>query len=427
MFGRGKFFSSGLLVVALASSPAAAQATSEPSTAELARRVEQLESLVERLTARLAELEGAAPAAAPPVAEAKPAVIASDRTIGGEEARLLPSRSVAGGSYGLAKSGVSTHGFINLEYLDSGDDGARGGVSHFDLHHANVFFGARLRDNLAAHLEIEYEHAGDVVEIDQAYVSWQVNEGLSLEAGRFYTPFGIERFTWYAPTNELVSRPSAFRDIVPGNFYATGLRASGVFDGADGQPQVTYEVAVTDGLGASAVTDPRGARQTRDNNSSRALSGRVSFVGYPWWEAGVSYHTQTYDDASQLGLDFLGVDFSGRYRGFELRGEWLESVAERRVAGAFASDLEKDGWYGQLAYRFDFERDFFPSLSLVTRYDDVDLDRSRVGNDDRTFWSVGFNAALYEHFRVKLEYQFADEKGAARDNDTLLGQVVVDF
>lgn len=424
MSGRGSFFSVWLLVGLLNPSPVSAQATGEPMTAELERRVALLEAVVERLTQRLAELEGAPPVVA--AAEA-PAVLTSDRTISGEAARLLPSRSVAGGSYGLAKVGVSTHGFIDLEYLDSGSDGIRAGVSHFDNHHANIFFGARLRPNLATHLEIEYEHAGDTVEIDQAYVSWQATKSLSVEAGRFYTPFGIERFTWYSPTNDLVSRPVAFRDIVPGNFYATGLRASGVFDGPDAKPRFTYEVALTDGLGAAAATDPRGSRQTRDNNSNRALSARASYVGYPWWEAGVSYHTQTYDNASELDLNFFGLDFAGRFQGFELRGEWLESVAERWVAGALTTDLEKEGWYGQLAYRFDFDRDAVPSLVLVTRYDEVDLDRSRIGGDDRRFWSVGVNAAIYEHFHLKLEYQFADEKGASRDNDTFLGQVVVDF
>ncbi len=96
-------------------------------------------------------------------------------------------------------------------------------------------------------------------------------------------------------------------------------------------------------------------------------------------------------------------------------------------AKLFRCGCWRQGWYGQLAYRFSFEREFLPSLSVSTRYDDVDLDRSRLGADDRTFWSVGVNLAIYEHFRTKLEYQFADEKGAARDNNTFLGQVVVDF
>ena len=397
---------------------------------DLPQRVAQLEAMVESLSRELTTLKtamGVTKAGEPQPPAPEGLAPASAVTISGEEVRLLPSRSVAGGSYGVEGRSVATHGFVDLEYTDAQREGSRNGVSTFDNNHANVFFDALLRPKLRAHLEVEYEHSGSEVEIDQAYVAWQATNWLTFEAGRFYTPFGIERFAWYSPTNQLVSRPAPMRDIIPGNFYASGLQVSGILHNQENEPRFTYELALSDGLGDKALSDRRGSRQTRDNNSSRAISARLSWVGYPWWEVGASYHTQKYDNSSEHELRFLGADFSGRYRGFELRTEWVEALAERGSAALRAPDLEQEGWYAQLAYRFNWDRQLLPSLALVTRYDQVDLDRAREGGDDRQRWSLGINAGIYEHFGVKLEYQLADEKGLEKDDDAFLSQLVVDF
>ena len=341
-----------------------------------------------------------------------------------DDSLFLPSRGRGGGPlhYGDGSGSLELHAFLDLEYTDAGADGDRAGVSTFDNHHANIFLRAALRPNLTGHIEIEYEHAGDVVEIDQAFLSWAPIAHLTLDAGRFYTPFGIERFVWYSPTNALVSRPQVMRQIVPGNFYAGGLRGSGLFELA-GDNRFTYEVAVTDGLGDDALTNRRGSRQTRDNNSSRAVSGRVSWAHWPWFEIGTSVHRQRYADDADLDLAFTGFDIAARYRGFELRAEYVDALIERLLA----ADLEQDGWYAELAYVFDWDRDFLPQLKLVGRLEEIDLDQSRTDNGDRRSWSLGINAQIYERLRIKGEYQRIREDGAPRDDDAFRFQMVLDF
>ncbi len=314
---------------------------------------------------------------------------------------------------------------MDLEYIDAEVDGSRGGVSTFDNHHANVFFDATLRPNLRAQIEVEYEHSGSQVEIDTAYLSWDVNDALTLNAGRFYTPFGIERFVWYSPTNQLVTRPEAFRQIIPGNFYANGL----MFTGNVGRTQkhrFTYEVALSDGLDEDAAIDRRGSRQTRDSNSSRAISGRVAVAFWPWIEIGSSYHTQRYslDGLSDLDLDFFGFDVSARWKGWEVRTEYVTAELDQTTP---TPALEQDGWYAQLSYTLLFDRETLPGITFVTRFDSVDLDDSVVGNDDRDLISVGVNLLIYEHFRFKSEYQRSEEDGPNLDNDQFIAQFVIDF
>ena len=357
-----------------------------------------------------------------------------------ESGLYLPSRSWRGGMhYGSTEFKIETHAFLDLEYIDAERQGSRNGVSHFDNHHANVFFDAELRPNLRGHIEVEYEHSGESIDIDNAVMSWATTPWLTLDIGRFYTPFGIERFVWYSPINPLVSRPVAFQAIIPGSFYANGLMASGNV-GPSEQLRLTYEVAATDGLGQSAAIKRRGSRQARDNNSSRAISGRVAVILWPWVEVGSSYHAQKYLDSGDEDLQFVGLDLSARWKGWELRAESVTASVERIAQDSGGApvldpsgnptplpDLDQNGWYAQLGYTFIWDRDLFPAVTLVTRYNSVDLDKEVTGNDDQKVLSLGVNVMIYDHFRAKVEYQQASEKGVAKDNDAFLGQFVMDF
>ena len=58
------------------------------------------------------------------------------------------------------------------------------------------------------------------------------------------------------------------------------------------------------------------------------------------FEFGSSYHTQKYDSDGDLGIDFFGLDISGRHKGWELRAEYVDASVERLGQ----ADLEQDGY-----------------------------------------------------------------------------------
>lgn len=342
-----------------------------------------------------------------------------------ERNALLPSRGWRSGMHYGSERKVEVHGLIDLEYADPGDSGS--GVSSFDLHHANIFVLSQLRPDLRGYAEFEFEHSGDEVEVDQAYLSWAPAEVLTLNAGRFYAPFGIERFVWYPATNALISRPAPMHDIVPGNFYANGLMASGIVD-AENRNRFTYELSVANGLGDGADVARRASRQTRDNNSDKAVSARLAYVFWPNLEIGTSYHTQEYSTTGDLGLTFRGVDLTARYSGFELRTEWIDADVDRQTPVAEAApSLRQRGWYAQLGYTLNTSREVLPSMLFAARLDDVDLDRETNGSDDRRYFSLGLNALILDHYRAKLEYRWVTEKETSSNDDQLLAQFVVDF
>jgi hypothetical protein len=395
------------IFITWAAAYAVAAEPTRDSDADLSSRVEQLEREIEDLRAGQPEDPGV------------------ESEIGTDRADYYPSRSwLKGMQYGIEGIKVGIHGFVNLEYIDAEKDGARGGDNSFDLHHANLFFTALLRENLRTHVEIEDEHGGDTIEVDQAYAEWGITDWLTFTGGQFYAPFGIERFVWYPPVNQLISRPLPFREIIPGNFYQRGIKLSGDLP-VNETLRFTYEGSLSNGLGDQADTDRRDSRQTRDNNNSLALTGRVGAVLWPWLEFGFSAHGQRYNSTgSDEDLLFLGADAAARWQGFELRGEYVDAALERDGM----SDLDQQGWYAQLSYTQYFDGKFYPeAATLVGRVDGVDLDEDVDGNDDRVRYSIGANVAIYNHFRFKAEYQFATEDGPDLDDDAFLAQMVIDF
>ncbi len=345
-----------------------------------------------------------------------------DPEMGSERTRYNPSRGWLA-NYGGFSLDLDIHGFINLEFFDPGEDGEREGDSTFDLHHANVFVDVSLLPNLRSHLELEFEHALEAVEIDQAYVEWGIHPWLQLTAGRFYAPFGIERFAWYPMANQLVSRPIAFREVIPGSFYQTGLMFSGAFE-CNQDLLLTYQASVSNGLGEDAPTDRRASRQTRDNNSNKAVTGRIAAVAWSVVEVGLSGHIQDYQSVgSDQRIYFVGGDFSGRWKGAELRAEYVHAKAQQNSM----APLEQQSWYLQLAYTLPLDQPWMDSVTAVGRVDGANLDRDVRGNNDRMRYSIGTVLRIYDHFQVKAEYQFATERGDAIANDAFLAALVLDF
>lgn len=387
----------------------------QPAETDLALRVEGLE---QGLKAAEAEVASAKTASAPELPHP-------------DNPSYLPSRGYAEQlHYGDPNSRIEVHAFVDLEFIDAQRQGQRNGVSTFDNHHANIFVRSWLRPNLLGFIEAEFEHGGEVVEIDQAFMSWRIDKAFNLDIGRIYGPFGIERFVSYSPTNALVSRPSPLQRIVPNNFYQNGLKVWGLL--GDGESsRFSYEASVSDGLGDAALANRRGSRQFRDNNTNKAVTARASYAYWPFFEIGASYHDQQYATSRDLDLSFIGLDLAARFRGVEVRAEWVEAEVERDLSagGIFTRlpDREEQGYYLQLAYAWSFARDFLPQVVAVGRFDSVDLDRASEGQNDRETLALGLNLKLYEHFRFKAEYQWNDEKGLPLEDDAFLMQFVIDY
>jgi hypothetical protein len=149
----------------------------------------------------------------------------------------------------------------------------------------------------------------------------RAEDPLRLRLGKFYVPFGIERFYQNGPRNPLVDRPAPFIQIIPGTFSDTGIGVSGEQRVAAGPELIAeYEVALMNGLGSNLFDSAREARQNRDNNASKALASRLGARYDRWLFLGTSFLYGESDDGDEDDFTALGADLRLDWAPFTFRG-----------------------------------------------------------------------------------------------------------
>lgn len=322
--------------------------------------------------------------------------------------------------YGDQRSLVSFHGFLELDYHD--EDGA---PSTFDLHHANLLLDVTVATDLDGRFEFEWEHGAAKVEMDQVYLRYHpwADDRPTFVLGRFYAPFGIERQIWYPPLSRTITRPLATQEVVPNSWYESGAMIDWRLPAGPGS--LHAEAAVSNGLGPVLDTNLRAARQERDTNQDKMLSGRLGYDHASGWSAGASFASGRYDLAGDQSFSFLGADLAGDLGPVELSAEWI--LSEVDAPASPGRSLRRQGGY-VLAY-LPVYQGAASELGTFVRADAVDPDDDRHDAADRNSYSLGLRWVPTSHLTLKLEAQFVDQDlpGPHRLGDSIWLQAVLDF
>jgi hypothetical protein len=106
-------------------------------------------------------------------------------------ATLLLSLGAVSGAQAEEKSALSISGFIDMSYLsidvDGGESTHESGLDQVELN-----LGYDFGNKLSATVDVEYQNSEEGVDIEQAYISYQVSESFSVKAGRFLSYTGWE-------------------------------------------------------------------------------------------------------------------------------------------------------------------------------------------------------------------------------------------
>jgi phosphate-selective porin len=349
--------------------------------------------------------------------------------------------------------GVDIHGHLQFEYEDYGTEGSRGGDATFDNQYFTLWIGKEINDQLEVAVEIEYEHGGTgeqtggtggggggETEVDQAMALWKPldDETFKIRFGKFYVPFGIERFSYAGPYNRLVSRPAPFQNVYPGTYADTGLEFLGKFL-LNNDMSFIYNLAWINGLGPDAAVDIREARQGRDNNDNKAIAGRLALKIGKTLEFGGSYYKGKYNEFqsrghalvpdNELSLIYHGLDARWTQGPWDIRGEWLESYVDtgETLINGFRN-FRRSGYYLQTAYRLDFEKELLKFVDLVLRFDSKDENSTIHNTDDTNTWAYGLAFGIYEKMKLKFEFQKVHERGPEKiSNGAFLAQMSLQF
>jgi len=305
------------------------------------------------------------------------------------------------------KTHIGGYGELHYNNFDSDS----GKDDEIDFHRFVLHFGHEFTDRLRFQSELEFEHAltsedgpGEV-ELEQAYIEYDINDQLTTRGGVFILPIGIMNETHEPATFYGVERNDVENIIIPGTWWAGGAGLSGRY--ASG---LSWDLAIHEGLKMDATLTGNdadknfrvrsGRQKTAEADASDlAYTGRVKYTGIPGLELAASLNYQT--DASQEGSDGLdeGLLFTAHavYQNgpFALRAlyaEWNFDGTEVEADG----DDEQKGWY--------LEPSFKPrkDLGLYARYEDIEAARNQ---DKFEQWEVGLNYWPHEAVVLKADFR----------------------
>lgn len=311
------------------------------------------------------------------------------------------------------------------------------------------------KQNIVFNSELEYEFAGNEVEVEQAFVEWKARPEFAFRGGVFVPALG--RFNVYHDSNLNLTtiRPLLNQFVVPTAYSDAGLGIRGRFR-LPRRMKLSYELDVVNGMRAggeegeeSGAVGPfsRLAGQAEaaeihglafeDNNRNKAVVGRVGLSPFKGFEFGLSgYRGRVSDDDDpRVTASMLFFDASYRRGGLVINGEYGRSRLTGRgiprrspappvfdpndeeSADALAEFLAapapgQDGFYVEGSYQFrprfvvrHFDEGGF--IAPVFRFEGVRLDRTlRDFYLNRTRATVGLSVAPSSDVIFKLNYLF---------------------
>ncbi len=290
--------------------------------------------------------------------------------------------------------------------------------SKIDFHRFVLFIGHEFSDSVRFFSEFELEHSlsGDgkpgEVELEQAYVEVDINEGLSSKVGLFLIPVGIINETHEPPTFYGVERNGVEKNIIPATWWEAGVAFNYKPTGG-----VSIDGAVTSGLEVSDDFKIRGGRQkvAKATAENLAYTGRVKYTGVAGLELAATVQYQT--DITQGGSNFdAAIDTAEatlleahaiyQVDNFTVRALYARWDIDGAEAKALGRD-EQTGFYVEPSYKFN------EKVGVFARYSEYDNNAGNSASTAVESTSVGVNYYLHENVVLKADYE---DLGGAKDD-----------
>lgn len=278
-----------------------------------------------------------------------------------------------------------------------------------DLHRFVIFVNHEFNENIRLFSEFEIEHAfvsdnndgsgktspGEV-EVEQAFVQFDIGENTNINAGVFLIPVGILNETHEPPTFYGVERNPVEKNIIPVTWWEGGAMLSGHYDSG-----ISYDIALTSGLdGGTSIRD---GRQKTASASANNLAGtaRIKYTGVRGLELAGTVQYQ--DDMTQDSSDniesatLVETHAIWSIADFTLTGLYARWDIDGDGAATAQKDVQ-DGAYIEASYKFN------PKWGVFVRQNQWD-NGGTATDTSKSQTDVGFNYWPHENVVVKADYQ----------------------
>jgi hypothetical protein len=346
------------------------------------------------------------------------------------EAAVIATESIADSSSGIQKLAnfadkTTIGGYGEVHYNNLSGKGAASDKDEIDFHRFVLFFGHEFTDDIRffSELELEYNLSGDgkdgQVQLEQAYIDFDLNDNHTARAGSFILPVGIINETHEPPTFYGTERNPIERNIIPATWWAAGAGAHGELGAG-----FSYDAYIHSGLNVDNGFSIRSGRQkvSKAKANDPAATARIKYTGIPGLELAVSaQHQQNMGQGLVAGLE------SGNL--IETHAIW--STGPFTVKALYAA-WDIDG-YAVEAVGADKQEGFYvePSLRLSEKFgifarfnqwDNYAGSNSGTAKDtEKEQWDVGINYWPHEDVVIKADYQYQNNDDGKEQNGLNLG------
>ncbi|MHB1186810.1 porin [Thiobacillus sp.] len=346
------------------------------------------------------------------------------------EQKVAATREQVEKATGSAPAGASSWaentrigGYGELHYNNLDGEGGASDKDEFDLHRFVLFFGHTFNERTRFFSELEVEHsiAGEgkkgEIELEQAYVEFDLNADHRARAGLFLLPVGLLNETHEPPTFYGVERNPIEKDIIPATWWAGGAALSGDLGGGFG-----YDFAIHEGLATTAAKSykPRDGRQKTSEAKATdlAYTARLKWTGLPGIELGgalqhqsdITQGADTTAGSANL-VELHAVVNKGPFAFKALYAQWDLDGSGPAAIGA---DRQL-GWYVEPSFRLSEQ------WGLFARYNVWDNKAGDTVGSEKQQIDAGVNWWPHPDVVVKVDYQQQDNDDGKNQNGFNLG------
>lgn len=325
------------------------------------------------------------------------------------------------------KAGVSVAGYGEVLYENFDSTGV-GKVSRIDLLRAVLYTGYRFNERFVFNSEIEFEHGGEEVAIEFAYLDYRIHDNLSLRGGNLLVPLGLVN-EFHEPNVWLgARRPQTERQIIPSTWHENGIGAVGTAG------IVSYRAYVVNGFDATGFSAAglRGGRQggIEAKAADWGFAGRLDVALVPGVFVGTGLYRgssgQDQFDAADIGTTIVEWHAQAQVRGFDVRGLFARASVDDaasvnsalNLAGAQSVGKVLQGGYAQVGYNVMSQRTGRLSLTPYYRFEQLDTQKAvpsgflRNSANDVRYHTVGVELKPIGHIVIKADYQKSSTRAA---------------
>jgi hypothetical protein len=343
-----------------------------------------------------------------------------------------------------SKNPLSIGGYGELNYANK----IRGGDTETEVSRFVPYIGYKFSDNIILNSEIEFEHGGAEVSVEQLYIDFLVNQSFNIRVGQQVVPMGLVNLNHEPVLYNTVSRPDVETYLIPSTWHENGITAYGKshdfnyvagtvvaldmgLANHDGAPE-------DDTFGKNWIRDGRrGGNETNNVTSNLAGVARLDYTGINGLMIGASFYTGkagTPNNGLEEGRITI-ADAHAQYQqdGFKIKALYTQShlthadsylgthTVGSTTVTATTHAQEAHGGYVNMEYNvLPYFTQASTRLPLFFQYENYNLASSIT--DGTSFgttqsYSYGLNYFPHEQVVLKGEYKLRHNKNGVDTTD----------